>query len=418
MKFSSWLIDKKINGINVTVEFTIKEYWDFAEEVLENNDLQRKRVKATGKTYQLLARDLKSGCIMPPIILAINDEITAENQQIIENAVEKGFIEDAHEGVLESAIKAAIANKSLLILDGLQRTFTIQDCLKELSNQEGNLTNFLDLKIRTEVYVGLDRTGILYRMLTLNTGQTPMSLRHQIEIIYQDYANSQRLIGEEITLIKEAEDKRVEELGQYQLSSAADMYYAYSTGSPNSYTKQTISTILKESEFLEGFNTKTSADLPTVLLSYHRFVKKLNELFPQWELYTDLSPEEKEKKLDKLEAMPFGKNLINIIKKVQVMAGFAAAVSNLQEIGFIRNFESLDEKIDSLKIGVGLDNPLDWLIECLEEIRSDSKRVGESQRAFFRFFFKTLLNSSLESYLKVSDSLIFAKQTYDSVFMK
>lgn len=41
-------------------------------------------------------------------------------------------------------------------------------------------------KLRLEVYVNINKFGVLYRMLTLNTGQTPMSVRHQIEMLYSD----------------------------------------------------------------------------------------------------------------------------------------------------------------------------------------------------------------------------------------
>ena len=69
-------------------------------------------------------------------------------------------------------------------MDGLQRTFTIQ----EIYNQEDleNKDEVLKQVIRVEFYLGLNREGVLYRMLTLNTGQTRMSLRHQIEMIYRD----------------------------------------------------------------------------------------------------------------------------------------------------------------------------------------------------------------------------------------
>lgn len=44
-------------------------------------------------------------------------------------------------------------------------------------------TQFNENKL-VEIYFKINRFGNLYRMLTLNTGQTPMSLRHQIEILY------------------------------------------------------------------------------------------------------------------------------------------------------------------------------------------------------------------------------------------
>ena len=78
----------------------------------------------------------------------------------------------------------------MLILDGLQRTFVILDLHDDI--KEGKVKNFdtaifLNQIIRAEIYIGLGKLGILYRMLTLNTGQTTMSTRHLMEILYLDY---------------------------------------------------------------------------------------------------------------------------------------------------------------------------------------------------------------------------------------
>ena len=81
--------------------------------------------------------------------------------------------------------------ENLIILDGLQRTYTILELIEELKSEEDNqeeLSKVLSNSIRIEVFLGINKIGILYRMLTLNTGQTPMSIRHQIEILYSDYS--------------------------------------------------------------------------------------------------------------------------------------------------------------------------------------------------------------------------------------
>ncbi len=38
--------------------------------------------------------------------------------------------------------------------------------------------------------MGIKRIGLLYRMITLNTGQTTMSTRHLMEILYHDYVGA------------------------------------------------------------------------------------------------------------------------------------------------------------------------------------------------------------------------------------
>ena len=168
MKIISRIDDKKISSTNIFIEIEYKEYLSFSKKIIHNNDLQRKRVKSSKTVYSLLKDDLKDGCIIPPIVLAISDA---------------GYSKEWSNEDVEKFINRNI--EKLLILDGLQRTYTLIDAEKELK-QEKDIEKIVDFEkriLRLELYVGINKFGILYRMLTLNTGQTPMSLRHQIEIL-------------------------------------------------------------------------------------------------------------------------------------------------------------------------------------------------------------------------------------------
>ena len=149
--------------------FSIRE----KKDSVKKNELQRPRVRSSKSIYANLKEDLKAGCIIPPIVLSLYSQYTGDVKD--KNAI-KEFIQ---------------SNKDqLFILDGLQRTYTIQDLLDEVGKETQ-----LDTLVRVEVYLGLNREGVLYRMLTLNTGQTPMSLRHQIEIIYLDLLDNRNDYG-------------------------------------------------------------------------------------------------------------------------------------------------------------------------------------------------------------------------------
>lgn len=130
--------------------------------MIKNNDLQRKRVKTSQTVYSLLKEDLLNGCVIPPLVLAVmSDDDRLKSMESDE---------------LQDYIKSN--KEKVLILDGLQRTHTLIaaeiDALKQKKER-----NFYNYKLRLEVYVNINKFGVLYRMLTLNTGQTPMSVRHQ-----------------------------------------------------------------------------------------------------------------------------------------------------------------------------------------------------------------------------------------------
>ena len=80
MEIMSRIYDHRINSMNLYVETTFGEYLSFADKIIKNNELQRKRVKTSKSVYALLKDDLKKGCVMPPLVLAVTqrDVIDAE----------------------------------------------------------------------------------------------------------------------------------------------------------------------------------------------------------------------------------------------------------------------------------------------------------------------------------------------------
>lgn len=54
MKIMSKIYDQRINSWNLYVESTFREYLKFAKKIIENNELQRKRVKTSKTIYSLL----------------------------------------------------------------------------------------------------------------------------------------------------------------------------------------------------------------------------------------------------------------------------------------------------------------------------------------------------------------------------
>lgn len=114
------------------------------------------------KFYERLKRDINHNCIMPPLTLSfLSDETNDENELYWENFV-----------------NANISNG--FILDGIQRLNTLKSAYDE--------SNFVQefphkQKIYLNIIISSSYNKLLYRMITLNNGQKPMSARHQIEIL-------------------------------------------------------------------------------------------------------------------------------------------------------------------------------------------------------------------------------------------
>jgi hypothetical protein len=408
MKFNSWLVDKKILGINVSIDMTIGEYMDFASDILESNELQRKRVRSKGKVYELLRKDLLEGCVMPPIILAVTEEFGESFQHEISNCIDKGCVPENESENFKTFITTAIEQKELIILDGLQRTYTLEQCLED-SKAEGRQNSFKNLVLRTEVFLGLKKLGILYRMLTLNTGQTPMTFRHQIEILYHDYLDKDSL-PDEIKVKREIEGNLSKEMGNYKYQDVVDMFYAFSTGSPKSFDKQALVSQLKEIDFLQDYQPDQD-ELLDLLRAYNKLISRINELSEGWEI----GKTEEEENYVSVEK-PFGSNVPSVFNRVQAMAGFGAECKRLIKQGKISKISDVENLIRECKFTEDPQEALNQLIQILDQIADRARKIGDEQRAYFQICFRQLLNDETDTFQNLSNCWLAAQETFSVLY--
>lgn len=122
--------------------------------------LEIQREVQNQKFYDRLAKDILNGCIMPPLTLAVVD---ANVSDMTANQARTYVLEHINE---------------FFILDGMQRLNTIDRIAKrESTNFPASRPLFLNILICKSMDL------LLYRMITLNNGQKPMTARHQIEIV-------------------------------------------------------------------------------------------------------------------------------------------------------------------------------------------------------------------------------------------
>jgi hypothetical protein len=379
------LKDSRIDAFNVLFEVEIGEYSRLVAPVLKKNEFQRKRVSSSKTVYSLLRHDLRRQCVIPPVVLALTASADGKIAEEDLSSFEK-FLDEHKE--------------SMVILDGLQRTYTILDVLDELkaAGDQAELEELLRSKIRMEVYFGINRLGILYRMLTLNTGQTPMSLRQQIEILYLDYLDKVR---DGIELIREADGKSASGLNQYNFKDIVEGFNSYldrdelpidksdlleNIGSLEKLSKENQSTELFE-EYLKGFSA---------------FINRLHGIAGDVELGQEYLYK---------NGSPFGRNFVQVFKKPQVMSGFGAAIGRLIDFDLVKDFDEVIESIGKLSI----EDPA----EALEEVNSamawlkdNAKKIGNAQRSYFSYFFRELFNAEGDAHLDIIMSSKAALRKY------
>ena len=383
MKVASKVKDGRINAVNILLDMNIREYLEVAGNIIKNNEFQRKRVKNSSTVYALLKKDLRSNCTMPPIVLAIK----AEKMNHLLNPYD----------VDEEQIKSLFKPENLIILDGLQRTYTILDLVDELKKENNIevLNNVLDNSIRIEIYLGINKIGILYRMLTLNTGQTPMSIRHQIEMLYSDYAENS--IGE-VRLLKETDSKSVKRIGEYQFRDVIEGFNSYLDRDELGISRNELLENIQNLEKL-ALENGTSDLFKDYILSYNDLIKKIDSFDIGWEV--------RKSELD-INGV-FGRSVLLIFTKSQVLSGFGAAIGKLKDSKVIDGFETIKHNVNNIKLSSDINCTLDSvminLLTKLDNIKNRAKKIGVEQRMFFTYFFRELFNHNSDSYLDINAAI-------------
>lgn len=408
MEFHSWLLDKKIKGLNISADIKIGDYAELAEKILEKNELQRKRVVAKGKPYVLLRRDILDGCVMPPIVLAVSESYKSKLNEIITQALEEDELTEELKKAVGESIDKAVSDAELLILDGLQRTYTIQQSIND-AKESGRLGELNARCIRVEIYAGLSKTGILYRMLTLNTGQTPMSFRHQIEMLYHDYLDNENL-PDGIKIYREVDEKRTRGRGVFKYSDVVDMFYAFSTGTAKSLDKQTLVTQLAELNFLESFSPKND-EMLELLKVYNSFLARIVVESGDWHATPKYLEDEN---VDR----PFGTDVPSVFEKVQPMTAFGAECKRLLQQGQIESISDLNGLIDNIEfITNDPTESMDQLVVIIDQAGKTASKIGPAQREIFQFSFRALFNENSDSYLDLSGCWLEGQSRHKSLDM-
>ncbi len=138
--------------VGATYDYAVKNFIPLVNKL----DFQRSPLRKS--FYKRLENDILSGCIMPNITLAINVNRELPNEC------------DLSEKYIESNLNNAF------VLDGIQRLSTMERI-------KDNIAFPKDRIIYCNILICNSMDRLLYRMITLNNGQKPMTARHQIEIL-------------------------------------------------------------------------------------------------------------------------------------------------------------------------------------------------------------------------------------------
>jgi len=228
--------DERSDCYSVILKVQINEYLKFIERLYKHNgggiEGQREVLK-TGTAVRIRKRmvaDLKKGAVLPPIVLGV--VIPEKDFDTLEELDPDSFY-----NLLDSKLE------SISIIDGMQRTAALFEASAEtdLSNRE----------MRIEFWIARNTNSLIYRMLILNTGQTPWNLRRQIEVVFRTMIREIKNNVPEIELLEVNDQRRRTLSGQFQADDIIEMFLAFGSRKEKIDVKERLADEFTKLDFIE-----------------------------------------------------------------------------------------------------------------------------------------------------------------------
>lgn len=345
------------------VEMTFEDYLRLVSGSELNLDIQR-RVITGFKPYEKLRQDLTRGCLIPAPVLAIQSSTLPPPEKEVEFAT----------------ALAAVKPDDVYIVDGLQRTNAIQQVAKGFTNDAAR-NEWLTHKLRVEVWPDISISSLTYRMILLNAGQKPMSLRHQLEVVSRPLCDAlKQKFGSRLEIYRERDVDRRSSPGQYQFSLIASAFQAYVQKRPHIDLRNEVVEELNQLDALDTYASQLdeegAADPTSEFMEYVGFLISFDDLLCRRYPDRSVSPDG--------DVTPSGKNLLT---RDTFHLGLAAAYAWCRA----HKREALEKAVQSLlKLMTESDESDCLALARLEKIQAAFKRkdnVGEQTRnLIFRGF--------------------------------
>ena len=362
MQIIDLALDERINGYCATAVCSYEWYLAATTGAEANLKIQRAIIKDS-KAYQTLRADLRRGCILPPLVLAVsrvNLPPDLSSSTLRDTAKMPEFISS-----IQSQLTSARPDDTFII-DGLQRTNALRQTSEELEPNQAEKAKFLARDLRIEVWLNIPFGAVAYRMLLLNAGQKPMSMKHQVEVLSMKLKDDLASIPE-IEILTSLSAQRRTRAGQFVLAKLAQAFQAWLQGSPHIDVKNAVMAQLLAESAIDTLGTSLSGTVA------HDDFKTL----VGWFIAMD-------KAIWPIDSHFFGNET--------VLLGISAAVGSAQRNDMLR--DRMKKSLERLKVGT-MSDPTLLAVDQFYDLRQgeDVRKVNVGEftremiyRAFQEFF--------------------------------
>lgn len=321
--------------------------------------------------------DFKKGAVLPPVVIGV---INNNSYSINSDSNESDF-----NNFLNNLDKSDIS-----IIDGMQRTTAIIDAKlsdKEQSNQ----------KIRVEFWIVKNMNDLIYRMLVLNTGQTPWNIRRQLEVVFGPI---KKIINESIPdlkLIEVDDQQRRSEAGEFHANRIIELFHVFSSRSEKFDSKQVLSENFQRLDIIESISKEDIFNMFVAILeNIVKFDKNLSRLRTRIE---DSSARYKEGK--------------DIFTSQPALVGLTAALAqkilgrpgiDYKQYRVKNNFEYINSKFSEFNKKLSMKSSeeipafldLEQLNEIVGSLNLKGSKVGDIERDYFKSAFQVMVDQGFD----------------------
>ncbi|EMC2463227.1 hypothetical protein [Vibrio alginolyticus] len=375
--------DNSNSTISILLNLELSEYLRIVDKAYEQQggiDGQRAPLKTqTAKRirHQMIS-DFSSGGILPPVVIGVE----TKEELDLDNLTKDDLI-----SFLEASMESG--NDLISIIDGMQRTTAMREAN---INLEGSLDS---RPVRVEFWISESTHQHLYRMLVLNTGQVPWSLRRHLEVVFNSLKKDIIRAIPECRLVEIDGNSKRSSSGEYNFSSVIEMFLVIGTRTERIETKEKLTSEFLKLDFIESSSKHELTDIFTkVLHMLYRFDKAISKY--------------------NLEPIEYGKfkQPYNLFSSQPALIGFS--VSSAQYIlgrpGRKLSKEEIDSNLDSYMSGFDTlienissfdrDKMIEFLsFETLNEVfenYTSGSNIGDAQRAYFKSAFNVIFEENFD----------------------
>ena len=375
--------DTRSNSFSILVVVTISEYLDFVNTAYDKKGgIKGQRAPLKTRTAQIvrsrLIADIQKGAIIPPIVIGFLVESSSFER-----------IGEASKDEIEEELRKLDLTQYVSIIDGMQRT----TALYEASEHPGF---DLQAELRVEFWVAEETNSLIYRMLVLNSGQIPWTLRRQIDVVFGQFKQELEREVDGLSLILSDDASRRTKAGQYQADQFVELFILFGLRKTSTSLQQNLAEEFARLDLIESTGKQSFPRsfkvCAEILVTLDQAVSRVESINSEVELKRFKSGR------DLFTSHPARIGLVvSLARQVYGLPGIdKELVESEKELDVLsQKFKDHIDFINSLS-NDALADLLDF--ESLDErIRIPSGKVGEFEREFFLKAFTSLITLIKES---------------------